>query len=73
MFLPVVKKFIILPVIICCDQGEGGEESEQGRQLSMDEEPSQEAAGTHAFTHLRGHMCTSVWSTRLLPYEREQS
>lgn len=68
IFSPVVKKLVILPVFICCDQGEGGEESEQRRQLSMEEEPSQEAAGKHAYISVdtRAH----VW---LLPYEWEQS
>lgn len=56
IFSPVVKKLVILPVIVCCDQGEGGEESEQRRQLSMEEEPSQEAAGKHAYISVRTHV-----------------
>uniref|UniRef100_H3D2C8 SH3 and cysteine-rich domain-containing protein 2 n=1 Tax=Tetraodon nigroviridis TaxID=99883 RepID=H3D2C8_TETNG len=37
-------ELVILSVIICCDQGEGGEEGEQRRQYSTEEEPFQEAA-----------------------------
>ena len=58
-FLPnnvIYLYVIILPVIICCDQGEGGEESEQRRQFSMEEEPSQEAAGKHAYISVRRHV-----------------
>lgn len=63
---PVVQIAVILPVIFCCDKGEGGEESEQRRQFSVEEEQSQEAAGKHTYTSVWMHTC-------LLPHKWKYS
>lgn len=63
---PVVEIAVILPVIFCCDKGEGGEESEQRRQFSVEEEQSQEAAGKHTYTSAWMHTC-------LLPHKWKYS
>lgn len=57
---PVVEIAVIWPVIFFCGKGEGGEESEQRRQFSVEEEQSQEAAGKHTYTSVRMHTSAST-------------